>query len=95
MSEETNFAIGPDKDFLETVIKGLVETPDAVNIDRTVDEMGVLLTLTVDPNDVGKIVGKGGKTAKAIRTLLRVIGAKNKSRVNLRIADNSNSDNVL
>jgi len=71
--------------FLEYVVKGLVDNPDAVKVDRTVDEMGVLLTLDVDAADMGKIIGRSGNTAKAIRTLLRVVGMKNNSRVNLKI----------
>jgi predicted RNA-binding protein YlqC (UPF0109 family) len=74
-----------DKKFLEYVVKGLVDNPDAVKVDRTVDEMGVLLTLDVDAADMGKIIGRSGNTAKAIRTLLRVVGMKNNSRVNLKI----------
>ncbi|PIR37946.1 MAG: RNA-binding protein [Candidatus Zambryskibacteria bacterium CG10_big_fil_rev_8_21_14_0_10_42_12] len=74
-----------DKEFLEYVVKGLVDNPDKVVIDRTVDEMGVLLTLTVDPQDMGKIIGRSGNTAKAIRILLRIVGMKNNSRVNLKI----------
>ncbi len=74
-----------DKEFLEMVVKALVENPSDVVIDRTVDEMGVLLTLSVNQNDMGKIIGRQGNTAKAIRTLLRVVGMKNNSRVNLKI----------
>lgn len=74
-----------DTQFLEYVIKALVDTPDKVKINRTVDEMGVLLTLDVDPADMGKVIGRSGNTAKAIRTLLRVVGMKNNSRVNLKI----------
>jgi len=74
-----------DKEFLEYVIKSLVDNPDKVTIDRIVDEMGVLLTLTVDPQDMGKIIGRSGNTAKAIRILLRIVGMKNNSRVNLKI----------
>jgi uncharacterized protein len=74
-----------DQKFLEYVVKGLVDNPDAVKVDRTVDEMGVLLTLDVDAADMGKIIGRSGNTAKAIRTLLRVVGMKNNSRVNLKI----------
>ena len=66
-------------------MKGLVDNPCAVKVDRTVDEMGVLLTLDVDAADMGKIIGRSGNTAKAIRTLLRVVGMKNNSRVNLKI----------
>ncbi len=74
-----------DKAFLEYVVKALVDNPNDVKIDRTVDEMGVLITLTVNPADMGKIIGRMGNTAKAIRTLLRVIGMKNNARVNLKI----------
>lgn len=74
-----------DQEFLEYVIKALVDNPGAVKIDRKVDEMGVLITLSVDPVDMGKIIGRQGNTAKAIRTLLRVIGMKNNARVNLKI----------
>ena len=62
-----------------------MDHPDDVKVDRTVDEMGVLLTLTVNPEDMGQVIGRQGATAKSIRTLLRVIGAKNNARVNLKI----------
>jgi len=74
-----------DQQFLETVVKSLVDNPDSVGINRTVDEMGVLLTLDVHADDMGKIIGRSGNTAKAIRTLLRVVGMKNDARVNLKI----------
>ena len=74
-----------DKAFLEYVVKALVDNPEDVKIDRTVDEMGVLITMTVNGADMGKIIGRQGNTAKAIRTLLRVIGMKNNARVNLKI----------
>lgn len=74
-----------DQQFLDYVIKALVDNPNDVKINRTVDEMGVLLTLEVNANDMGKIIGRQGNTAKAIRTLLRVVGMKNNSRVNLKI----------
>lgn len=74
-----------DQTFLEQVVKSLVEKPEKVEINRTVDEMGVLLTLKVDQDDMGKIIGRDGNTAKAIRTLLRVVGMKNNARVNLKI----------
>jgi predicted RNA-binding protein YlqC (UPF0109 family) len=74
-----------DVKFLEFVVKGLVDVPEKVVINRVVDEMGVLLTLTVDNADMGKVIGRSGNTAKAIRTLLRVVGMKNNSRVNLKI----------
>ena len=74
-----------DKVFLEYVVKALVDNPNDVKIERTVDEMGVLISLTVNPADMGKIIGRMGNTAKAIRTLLRIIGMKNNARVNLKI----------
>lgn len=80
-----------DVKFLEFVIKALVEKPDEVKIVRTVDEMGVLMTLDVDKDDMGKIIGREGNTAKAIRTLLRVVGMKNNARVNLKINEPAGS----
>src|ERR1035437_5356129 len=74
-----------DAKFLDLVVKALVDAPEKVVITRTVDEMGVLLTLVVDNADMGKVIGRSGNTAKAIRTLLRVVGMKNNSRVNLKI----------
>ncbi len=74
-----------DQDFLKYVVESLVDDPSAVKVDRKVDEMGVLLTLDVAPADMGKIIGRSGNTAKAIRTLLRVVGMKNNARVNLKI----------
>lgn len=77
----------PDLQFVEFIIKHIVENPSDVVIERTVDEMGVLLTLKVSKEDMGKIIGKGGQTAKAIRVLLRIIGSKNNARVNLKIVE--------
>lgn len=74
-----------DQEFLEYVVKGLVDHPEAVKVVRAVDELGVLLTLDVHADDMGKIIGKSGNTAKAIRTILRVVGMKNNARVNLKI----------
>lgn len=74
-----------DQQFLEAVVKALVEHPDDIKIGRTVDEMGVLLTLDVNADDMGKVIGRSGNTAKAIRTLLRVVGMKHDARVNLKI----------
>ncbi|PIR46895.1 MAG: RNA-binding protein [Candidatus Vogelbacteria bacterium CG10_big_fil_rev_8_21_14_0_10_45_14] len=74
-----------DQKFLEDVIKALVDNPSDVKLNRTVDEMGVLLTLDVHKDDMGKVIGRNGNTAKAIRTLLRVVGMKNNARVNLKI----------
>jgi uncharacterized protein len=74
-----------DVQFLEYVVKALVNHPDDVKIKRTVDEMGVLMTLDVNPEDMGKVIGRSGNTAKAIRILLRVVGMKNNARINLKI----------
>lgn len=76
-----------DTQFLENTIKALVDHPESVKIGRTVDEMGVLLTLDVHADDMGKVIGRSGNTAKAIRTLLRVVGMKNNARVNLKISE--------
>ena len=76
-----------DQEFLEYLIKALVDVPDAVKSERKVDEMGVLITLKVDPTDMGKIIGRNGQTAKSIRSLLRVVGIKNNARVNLKIEE--------
>lgn len=74
-----------DVQFLEYVVKALVDNPEDVKIKRTVDEMGVLMTLDVHRDDMGKVIGRSGNTAKAIRILLRVVGMKNNSRINLKI----------
>ena len=74
-----------DQEFVEYVVKALVDNPDQVKVDRRVDEMGVLITLDVASADMGKIIGRDGATAKALRTLLRVVGMKNSARVNLKI----------
>lgn len=76
-----------DQEFVETVVKAIVDHPTDVKTKRSVDEMGVLIELTVNPEDMGKIIGKEGRTAKSIRTLLRVLGAKNNARVNLKIVE--------
>lgn len=76
-----------DKQFIEYVVGQLVDHPDEVKLERTIDDRGVLLTLSVHPDDMGKIIGKAGGTAKAIRTLLRVLGAKEDARYNLKIVD--------
>ena len=76
-----------DKDFLEYLVKALVDNPDDVKIDRKVDEMGVLLSLKVNPEDMGQIIGKAGSTARAIRSLVRIVGLKNHARVNLKIEE--------
>ncbi len=76
-----------DAQFLDFLVKSLVDYPSDVKITRSVDEMGVLLLLDVNPADMGKIIGREGNTAKAIRTLLRIVGMKNNSRVNLKISE--------
>jgi len=76
-----------DQEFLEFVIKAIVDNPNDVKVSRDIDEMGVLLTLKVNPEDMGKIIGRQGSTAKAIRTILRVIGTKNNARINLKIEE--------
>ena len=76
-----------DKEFLEYIIKGLVDHPEDVKVDRKVDEMGVLLSLKVHSEDMGQIIGKEGSTARAIRNLIRIVGLKNHARVNLKIEE--------
>ena len=83
-----------DKEFVEQTVKAIVDHPEDVKTKRTVDEMGVLIELSVHPEDMGKIIGKEGRTAKAIRILLRVLGAKNNARVNLKIAEPEGSTYV-
>lgn len=77
-----------DQQFVEFIVKSLVSKPDAVHIDRRIDEKGVLLELTVDPEDLGRVIGKRGATAQSLRTLLRALGTKNDARYNLKIVDN-------
>jgi len=74
-----------DQSFVEFIVKAIVANPDEVKVERTVDERGVLLTLHVAPTDIGYVIGRQGQTAKAIRTLAKIIGAKNNARVNLKI----------
>lgn len=84
MSDTTQ---GADRDFIEYVVKQLVDHPEAVEVIRTVDDLGVLITLKVHPDDMGKIIGKSGQTAKSLRILLRVVGSKNNLRVNMKIME--------
>ena len=77
-----------DQQFIEFVVKSLVNSPDDVSIARTIDEKGVLLELTVNPEDLGRVIGKRGATAQSLRTLLRALGTKNDARYNLKIVDN-------
>ena len=83
MAKETTI----DQAFLEYIVKALVDHPDDVKIGRKVDEMGVLLSLKVHPEDMGQIIGKAGSTARAIRSLVRIVGLKNHARVNLKIEE--------
>ena len=76
-----------DQEFLEYLVKSLVDHPEDVKVDRKVDEMGVLLTLRVNPVDMGQVVGRQGATAKSIRSLLKIVGVKNNARVNLKIEE--------
>lgn len=77
-----------DQQFIEYIVKSVVGHPDDVVVDRLIDEKGVLLTLTVNPEDLGRVIGKRGVTAQSLRTLLRALGTKNDARYNLKIANN-------
>ncbi len=87
MNDTKDFSQGSDRDFVEYIVKQIVQNPDDVEVTRVVDEMGVLITLKVNKEDMGKIIGKSGQTAKSLRILLRVIGSKNNARVNLKIVE--------
>lgn len=88
MAKRLKMATEPkDQEFVEVVAKYLVDNPEDVVVTRKIDEMGVLLTLKVNPADMGTIIGREGNTAKALRTLLRVVGAKNNARVNLKLEE--------
>lgn len=77
-----------DQQFVEYIVKSLVSNPDDVVVERVIDEKGVLLTLTVNPEDLGRVIGKRGVTAQSLRTLLRALGTKNEARYNLKIVNN-------
>jgi predicted RNA-binding protein YlqC (UPF0109 family) len=77
-----------DQQFIEFIVKSLVSKPDEVVVNRSIDEKGVLLELTVDPEDLGRVIGKRGATAQSMRNLLRALGTKNEARYNLKIVDN-------
>ena len=81
-----------DQEFVEYLVKAIVDNPNDVSTERSVDEMGVLITLKVNPDDMGNVIGRSGQTARAIRTLLRVVGARNNSRVNLKIYEPEGSN---
>jgi uncharacterized protein len=83
-----------EEQFVAYVVKLIVNNPEAVVINRTVDEMGVLITLQVDQEDMGRIIGKDGQTAKSLRTMLRVIGSRNEKRVNLKILEPGGEDST-
>lgn len=83
-----------DQQFVEFIVKSLVSNPDAVQVTRRIDEKGVLLELTVDPEDLGRVIGKRGATAQSLRTLLRALGTKNDARYNLKIVDNGDGTTV-
>lgn len=87
-----NMSTSIDQQFVEYIVKSLVGNPDAVEVKRTIDEKGVLLELTVDPEDLGRVIGKRGSTAQSIRSLLRALGTKNDARYNLKIVDVSNGE---
>ncbi len=82
-----DFEPASDKEFLEFIVTNIVDNPEDVEVERKVDEMGVLLSLHVHPDDMGQVIGKEGSTARAIRSLVRIIGLKNKARVNLKIVE--------
>ncbi|QCT39983.1 KH domain-containing protein [Candidatus Saccharibacteria bacterium oral taxon 955] len=84
-----------DQQFVEYIVKSLVGNPDDVVVDRIVDEKGVLLTLTVNPDDLGRVIGRRGVTAQSLRTLLRALGTKNSARYNLKIVNNDNPDEPI
>ena len=83
-----------DQQFVEYVIKNLVNHPDDVTVDRKIDEKGVLLTLTVNPEDLGRVIGRRGSTAQSLRTLLRALGTKNDAHCNLKIVNNDDQSTV-
>lgn len=76
-----------DRDFVDYIVKQIVNKQDKVEVTRKVDEMGVLIEVKVDPEDMGLLIGRAGSTAKAIRTLARIVGIRNNARVNLRIIE--------
>ena len=87
MAKEKAVSQDRDREFVEMIIKEIVNSPDAVKVVRTVDELGVLLSVKVDPADMGLLIGRSGSTAKAIRTLARIVGMRNNARVNLKIEE--------
>jgi predicted RNA-binding protein YlqC (UPF0109 family) len=92
LEEKPKTMVGKDQDFLEYIVQAIVANPKDVSVDRTVDERGVLLTLNINPADMGYVIGRKGQTAQAIRTLLKIVGAKNNARVNLKINEPEGSE---
>jgi len=84
-----------DQQFIEYIVKSVVGNPDDVVVDRIIDEKGVLLTLTVNPDDLGRVIGKRGVTAQSLRTLLRALGTKNDARYNLKIVNNDGQEGPI
>lgn len=82
-----------DQQFVEFIVKSIVGNPDMVSVSRKIDEKGVLLELTVHPDDLGRVIGKRGTTAQSLRTLLRALGTKNEARYNLKIVDQNRPEN--
>jgi predicted RNA-binding protein YlqC (UPF0109 family) len=93
--KKKNMDNAADRDFLEIVVKAIVANPSDVKVERNIDERGVLLTLSINPQDMGYVIGKRGQTAKAIRTLLKIVGAKNNARVNLKINEPEGSKRMM
>ena len=83
-----------DQQFVEFLVQNIVENPEDVHVERVIDELGVLISLRINKADMGTVIGKNGQTAKAIRTLLRVIGSKTNARINLKIIDPEKSDDM-
>ena len=82
----------PELVFVDFIVRGLVEYPTDVHIEKSIDEKGVLLELTVNPSDLGRVIGKKGANAQSIRTLLRALGTRNNARYNLKIVDNGHRE---
>lgn len=95
MNDQKDYSQGPDRDFIEYVVRQIVQHPEMVEVTRSVDEMGVLITLKVHKDDMGRVIGKDGQTAKSLRILLRVIGAKNNARVNLKIVEPDGTEVII
>ena len=84
----------PEEKVLQAIVEELVDHPESVQIDRTTDDKGVLLTLRVDPQDMGKVIGRAGETAKAMRTIVRAIGGRNEANVSIKIEEPAGSTHV-